>query len=220
MDRFQDRVRALMAERGESQAELARAIDTPRQTISVWISKNKLPRPEALAKLAEHYGVSPAWLQYGAAPGSTGDSLVLGDGSISIPRYDLEASCGAGAPGADAPALVSLVVVTPDWLERYAPGASRRSLSLLQVSGDSMAPTLADGDVVVVDSSQRAVRDDAIYALQYGGSLYIKRVQMGFGKILVISDNPAYRTLELPEAETDRLVVLGRVYACMRSGRL
>lgn len=216
MERFADRLRALLEDRRETQTDLARAIGAPKQTVGTWLKTNRPPKSETLAKLAEHFSVSPAWLQYGSAPGSAGDSLVMDDGTVAIPRYDVAASCGAGEPAGYAPALISLVRVTPEWLRDYAPGASRRSLALMPVRGDSMQPTLSDGDVAVVDCSQTSIRGDALYALQYEDSLYIKRVQVMLGRLLVISDNPAFRTMEVVGDERSKVRVLGRVCASLR----
>lgn len=220
MTDFKARLAGLMDEKRESASDLARALGVPRQSVSLWTRTGALPRPAMLARLAEHYAVSPAWLQYGGAPGSYGDSLVMEDGTISIPRYDLTASCGGGEPSESMPALISMVSVSSDWLALYAPGASKRTLNILPVRGDSMSPVLEDGDIVIVDSSQKRIRDDAIYALQYCDGLYIKRVQTHLDHIEIISENPAYSPMKVSRDDLSRITVLGRAYAVLRSRKL
>lgn len=59
-----------------------------------------------------------------------------------------------------------------------------------------MAPTLDDGDDILVDGGDAASRlRDGIYVLRMEDVLMVKRVARvpGQGRIAVISDNPHYR---------------------------
>ena len=70
-----------------------------------------------------------------------------------VPRLDIGASAGPGALGGDeAPA--AQVAFEPAWLRRVG-GGERRRLSMIRVEGDSMVPTLADGDEILVDRGDR-----------------------------------------------------------------
>ena len=60
------------------------------------------------------------------------------------------------------------------------------------VDGDSMEPTLRDGDYVLIDENIN-FGTNGIYAIQYGGQILIKRLQFKMdGTILIISDNEKY----------------------------
>lgn len=62
----------------------------------------------------------------------------------------------------------------------------------IQVDGDSMEPTLRDGDYVLIDENIN-FGTNGIYAIQYGGQILIKRLQFKMdGTILIISDNDKY----------------------------
>ena len=62
----------------------------------------------------------------------------------------------------------------------------------IQVDGDSMEPTLRDGDCVLIDENIN-FGTNGIYAIQYGGQILIKRLQFKMdGTILIISDNDKY----------------------------
>src|SRR3546814_11782305 len=84
-------------------------------------------------------------------------------------------------------------------------GAEPRALSIIRVEGDSMAPTLDDGDDILVDGGDAAARlRDGIYVLRMDDVLMVKRIARapGQGRISVISDNPHYRSWDdLPMAE-------------------
>lgn len=78
-----------------------------------------------------------------------------------------------------------------------------------------MEGTLRDGDEILVDRSPRPLRD-GIHVVRTGEALLVKRVDLGRrGTITLVSDNPAYRPIELPPEEVQ---VIGRVV--WKSGRL
>lgn len=74
-------------------------------------------------------------------------------------------------------------------------------LAFLAVKGDSMHPTLQDGEVVAANTKHRLPSPDGIYALgdEFGG-IVVKRLQVvskpGDEEIMVdvISDNPHHKT--------------------------
>ncbi len=78
-----------------------------------------------------------------------------------------------------------------------------------------MEGTLRDGDEILVDRTPRVPRD-GIHVVRVGDALLVKRLDIGRpGVIALVSDNPAYRTLELSQEEVQ---VIGRVV--WKSGRL
>lgn len=88
--------------------------------------------------------------------------------------------------------------------------ASPRDLMLVSVTGDSMLPTLADEDLVMIDRSKVSLNYDGVFVFRYKDALHIKRVTRSkAGNILAISDN---RALYDPvEYHPDEIAVLGRV---------
>ena len=66
-----------------------------------------------------------------------------------VPRLDVGAAAGAGAFDGDERAEAH-IAFDPAWLRRVARGAPDQ-LSIIRVDGDSMAPTLVDGDDILVD---------------------------------------------------------------------
>ena len=97
----------------------------------------------------------------------------------------------------------------PRWIRRL--GADPADLSLIVVDGDSMAPTLGDGDDIMVDHGavSRSLRD-GIYVLRMDDVLLVKRVAMGpSGKLSIRSDNPQYPDWE--DVSADNVNIIGRV---------
>lgn len=68
----------------------------------------------------------------------------------TLPLYAARASAGPGAMGDDT--VLRHLLFRRDWLR--AIGVSPRDARLLQVQGDSMAPILADGDLVMIDTAR------------------------------------------------------------------
>lgn len=131
---------------------------------------------------------------------------------IDIPRLASEASAGPGAINA-ADAMIGVLRFSTRWLRDQ--GLEPGKLSAILVSGDSMEPLLRDGDEILVDRTPRSLRD-GIHVVRVGDAVLVKRVQTGVpGRIVLESENPAYRPIELPPSEVE---VIGRVV--WKSGRL
>jgi phage repressor protein C with HTH and peptisase S24 domain len=100
----------------------------------------------------------------------------------------------------------------------FAPGLLRElgvgrpaALSLIRVEGESMSPTLAHGDDILVDEDDAAARlRDGIYVLRVGEALIVKRVALTpGGGLSILSDNPQSPGWE--NVDRASLAVIGRV---------
>lgn len=122
-----------------------------------------------------------------------------------VPRLALGASAGPGALAGGEDAVGTLRFST-QWLRGM--GLDPARLSVLSVAGDSMEPTLRDGDEILVDRSPRPWRD-GIHVVRIDDVLLVKRLESaGPGRVRVLSDNPAYPRFERPLAE---VAIIGRV---------
>ena len=131
---------------------------------------------------------------------------------IDVPRLALGASAGPGLlAGAEVP--IGAFRFGARWLREQ--GLDPAQLSAIRVEGDSMEATLRDGDEILVDRTPRPW-SDGIHVVRSGDALLVKRLDTGRpGVVALVSDNPAYRTLELAREEVQ---VIGRVV--WKSGRL
>jgi hypothetical protein len=200
----------LLAERGIDYARISQVIGRNPAYIQQYIKRGSPRRlgEQDRARIAAYLGVSEAMLggpvQRVATPART-----RGPGMILVPKLAIGASAGAGA-SVDGEAVEGEVAFDPKWLRDL--GADPRALSIIRVEGDSMAPTLDDGDDILVDGGDAAARlRDGIYVLRMDDVLMVKRVARapGQGRISVISDNPHYRSWDdLPMASVQ---LVGRV---------
>lgn len=184
----------LLRDRGVDYAALSARIGRNPAYIQQYIKRGS-PRRLAdrdRARIAAFLGVSEAMLggpeRRVASRGGDGRDMVL------VPRLAIGASAGAGA-SVDGEAVEGSIAFDPRWLRDL--GADSRALSIIRVAGDSMAPTLNDGDDILVDGADAAGRlRDGIYVLRMDDALMVKRVARapGQGRISVISDNDHYRS--------------------------
>lgn len=87
--------------------------------------------------------------------------------------------------------------------------APAHSLTWSRGRGDSMSPTIADGDLILIDRSQRIPREqDAIWALTIGDMAMVKRLRVRGEKVTLLSDN---ERVPPDVAHPDEVNVVGRV---------
>lgn len=103
------------------------------------------------------------------------------------------------------------MALTADWLARNLHHTTG-DLASVQVIGDSMSPTLLDGDTIIIDRGVRELNVDAIYVVHMMGQRLVKRVQRKFdGSVVIISDNTAYERETVPRGRVAEIEVLGRM---------
>lgn len=145
-----------------------------------------------------------------ASIGVKGGRNPVNDGMVEIPVLDVEASAGFGAVASSETAHTRFGF-DERWL-RHLTSAKSASLSIVGVKGDSMEPTLSDGDEVLVDASDHGSRlRDGIYVLRADDALVVKRIAIkpGGRQITIASDNPAYPTWH--DMDRSEVHVVGRV---------
>lgn len=131
---------------------------------------------------------------------------------VDVPRLSLGASAGPGAVAGEEQPIGAFRFAT-HWIRQQ--GLDPAQLTAIAVTGDSMEPTLRDGDEILADRTERALRD-GVYVVRVGDALLVKRLDLGQpGRIVLISDNQVYRPFELARED---LEVIGRIV--WKSGRL
>lgn len=177
-----------------------------KSTLQNWIEGNSDPSFEGLSRLADAANVSLDWLAYGQGQ----HDVDMDAEFVRVPRYDVKLAAGAGAFNERAP-LLDYIPFTRDFLAKKLARNSTDGLVLLEVRGDSMEPTIGDGDLVLIDQLQ-ADLEDGIMAYTLDDTAYVKRIRSIPGGIEVISDNRAvYPPYELTQSHLSELRIIGRV---------
>ena len=127
-----------------------------------------------------------------------------------IPRLRAEASMGGGAECHSDDEIIGHLAFKNVWLQKKR--LNPRFLALVDAIGDSMSPTICDGDLLLVDLRQKEPMDNRIFVIRMNQQLYAKRLQYRPGQKLVVhSDNPHTPEFDMDSVEYDGLDIVGRV---------
>ena len=96
-----------------------------------------------------------------------------------------------------------------NWVDRK--GIQPATLLALSVVGESMEPNLYEGDVVVIDTADKTMRDGGVYAFNYDGESVIKRLVKERGEWWLFSDNPDQARHRPKGCRTGDCGIIGRV---------
>lgn len=137
----------------------------------------------------------------------------LGDEYITIPRLDLEASCGGGRLVIEVNEKGQGHAFRKSWFEKRK--ANPVFCTTIEAVGDSMADRIMDGDTLVVDVSQTTIKDGHVYAFCMFDEWFVKRIfKQSSGGLILSSDNPnkkLYPDRDVSPEEVDNIIVFGRV---------
>ena len=96
----------------------------------------------------------------------------------------------------------------PDWFL----GRRQGQVFGLRVQGRSMIDAyINDGDIVLIERTDRALPGEMIVAQLEDGSITLKRLKLEAGRILLVPENPEFAPIEVKE-----LRVVGRVVGLLR----
>jgi phage repressor protein C with HTH and peptisase S24 domain len=202
----------LIRDHGDDYASLSRLLGRNAAYVQQFIHRGvpkKLDEDDRRT-LAQYLGVEESLL--GGPPVAAArnkPSSAVRENVIMVPRLAVGASAGPGALGTDDAPLGQIGFETR-WLRQLT--ANPKALSIIQVSGDSMNPTLTDGDDILVDRADAAERiRDGIYVLRVDDTLIVKRLAINPAQrsFTVRSDNPAYPAWN--DVSPDGIDIVGRV---------
>ncbi len=201
-----------------SNAKLAKILGLSTSTVDSYRRGIKTPKFETLAFMQTTYRISLDWMVDGlgsqftdiraaelfsappakcAGPDAGNDDAALPPGEfVFIPQMAGTTSRGGLAPDA---ATEMRIAFRRDWIARKG---LPQDMSIIKVQGDSMEPTLQSGDLVLVHHSKDTITRGGLFAITIDQEILIKRIQPLMGqKLLVISDNSKYTSLEIAAEE-------------------
>ena len=194
---FNERLKALRAKAGISQAEIAKKIYISQPAYAKYEIGTSTPNPETLAAIANILNVSVDYLL-----GKTPEASKAG--YIRIPVL------GRVAAGIPIDAIEEII----DWedisTDMAAGGAEYFGL---QIKGDSMEPKISDGDIVIVRKQPDVDSGEIAVVLVNGDDATVKRDKKSVVGITLISNNWAYDPMFYSNEDIEKLpvAILGRV---------
>ncbi|WP_447878479.1 S24 family peptidase [Serratia fonticola] len=85
-------------------------------------------------------------------------------------------------------------------------------LVALRVTTDVMEPTFGIGDVIIVDTSMKQLKENQLVVLKKGDNYLFKRVQVVTHGYNLLSDNNRYPVLTISDEELSSLVLIGEIH--------
>jgi transcriptional regulator with XRE-family HTH domain len=202
------RLRSVMLKKGLNPKTLAERSNVGRSFVyDILNGKSANPTSAKLTAIAEQLGVSVQYLLSGVyAENSDGKSEIA-----EIPTLITE-------PKLDGQMAVTtkndkFYCFKNNWIKEKL-ATTAQNLRAINVVGDSMTPTLQNGDVILININQTMPNPPGLFVLFDGLGLHAKRLeQIGKDKIRVMSDNAQYQAYEMDVQEINiigKIVWLGR----------
>lgn len=203
MQTTSDRIAQRMKELGLQHKDLVAATGASKGTVTNWINGVNNPTGKRLVQLAQVLKTTSSWLLTGnSTPEFTqvepwDSNTPLDDDEIEIPFFkDFSFACGGGSIGE---------AIANETRKLRMSKATLRNLSITKENavaataiGDSMSPTIKDGDTIHVDLGRKNIKDGKIFAICLGGLFYCKRLyNLPLGGVRIVSDN----SVEFPEIQ-------------------
>lgn len=206
-----ERIR-LCAEMAGSGDELSRLTGIPRRTLEYYLTGEREPKVSRCLDIARAAGVQPGWLVSGEGPMHEREQAAPPSAELMhIPLHDMDTPSTLLEAGQTD--QIDILVASHHWLHQLLGLESMKLLALL-ARGDSMEPTIHQGDILLIDQNCTRIHDGQIFAISDGETLLVKRLQRGLhGMLQVISDNPLYPEFD---ACSSTLRVVGRVVCSTR----
>lgn len=204
---------------GLSQAEVGkRAFGQADGSALQNMKRGSAPSVDRLMALAQVLGLA---VSIGPPPEPVIQHVTI-DGAdfASIPLHEAYLSAGPGAENGDGVAIIDHLVFRQEWLRKIDVKPSDAAMA--RVSGDSMAPAIQSGDLVMIDKTRRDVpvrkasrkpQQLPIFAFIQDHEARVKRLErFPREKLLILySDNKDVAPEIIGESNVNSINILGQV---------
>jgi repressor LexA len=202
---FSKNLNSYIAKSEKTQLEIAKSIGVSPQTFNTWCKGIAIPRMGKVQALADYFNINK--------------SDLIEDKKLNIDTVPIESGytipvLGRVAAGYGKEAVEEVI----GQIEISPALAAKGDYFGLLIKGDSMIPTLYDGDTVIVQRVDDAESGDLVIALVNGHDATCKRLQKYAEGIALIPQNPVYEPMRFTESEIDTtpVKILGKVIEMRR----
>jgi len=206
-----------------TKSQMARALGVSAPTVSQWESGTIASLSgKNMTNICQLLGVSAEWLLEGKTSRDTIiEPLPLKGAPVGYRQEDdpdfvavrmvrLLLSAGISGfrtePEYEADALLKM---NRFWIEKN--GYSLDHLIATKIRGESMEPSLYDGDVVIINTADTTPSDATVFAVNYEGEAVVKRMMRDAGEWWLTSDNPDNRRFPKKLCRGGECMLVGRV---------
>lgn len=193
-------------------AYLQRQYRVSNVTANDWLNGQFRPEIDTARRIAADHGTTFDELYFGSPAAVAAD-----DGYADVTGYSQAAGLGTGAEAQEYAETHSLKFKSNSLRRR---GILGRPLAVYYGRGDSMEPTIKNGDAILFDTSDTKVVDGALYLVQVHGAAnpeyFVKRATVLDGIVFFASDNPQgdhhWRKPRRMDSKREPITVVGRVH--------
>ena len=210
-----DRLQARAVQLGLSPAHIAEMAGVNRSFVyDILRGRSTRPGLDRLLPVAAVLKVEVDWLIHGIGEVQGAPPFIENpdDTFVSIARADVRPSMGGGAIVLEEQEAPGRAYHFQKFWIKNGLKASPSQLRIMKVEGDSMEPTLMNGDTVLVDMGRPLPNPPGIFVLDDGLGLVAKRLQHVPNSdppaVRVISDNKHYPEYERTAEEIN---IIGRI---------
>lgn len=163
---------------GITAEELAKKVNVAKGTVSYWENGVCQPSSETLDKICSLFNISP--LDLYSPP--LKEIKEVGD-TVELSKIPVFASIAAGIPIEANEDIIDYIDVPTNWLRR-------NNYFAIKVKGNSMSPTVKDGDIVVVKQQETAETGKICVVLINGYEATLKEIKKDPNGLWILPKNP------------------------------
>lgn len=201
-----DELLAILSKKTESyvnQSLLAESLGVTRQTISNRIKNESQVTVSELKKIEDFFGIS-----------LFNNSDYNNSEITNIDYYsDVFASCGNGnIVFSDEKIKLPLSTLLINNFSK------QKKYSMINASGNSMSPTIDNGDKLIVEHwNGTQIQDNKVYVFCFNNEFFVKRLSKNLDEIIIKSDNPEYRIRTINGSTVEELMLIGKIVGIIKN---
>ena len=186
-----------------NQSMLADSLGVTRQTISNRIKNESQLTVKELKKIEEYFKIV-----------LINDDSNINSEMIFLDYYnDVFASCGNGSIVFSDEKIK--IPVSTMLINGFSKG---KIYSMINATGNSMSPTIDNGDKLIVEHWQNGqIQDNKVYVFCFNNEFFVKRLSKNLDEIIIKSDNPEYRTRTINGTTAKELQLVGKIVGVVKS---
>lgn len=189
--------------------DVAASLNISKESLSIMKKKNSIPY-EQIAKFCAKRKISINWVLFDQLPKSLEEQTE----KYTRVKHFVNINVSAGGGGFNYDENFEYLNIDKNILNSlYKSNSSKtESIIALNVTGDSMEPTLINKEIILFDKDNSDISKGGIFIVSTTVGLFVKRVSLKIdGSIELISDNKNYNSEIIQKSEFDTIQILGKV---------
>ncbi len=185
-----------------NQSMLAESLGITRQTVSNRIKNDSQVTVSEIKKIEDFFNITLF---------SSSDAS---ENITHINYYsDVFASCGSGSIVFSEEK--TKITISTLLIEDFS---KQKEYSIINASGNSMSPTIDNGDKLIVEHlNGNQIQDNKIYVFCFNNEFFVKRLCKNIDEIIIKSDNQEYRTRTINGDTINELIPIGKIVGVIKS---